>query len=145
MKNKNNIDELFKSKLEERVFDIKPEFLDQLNDQLDARAKGKRKKYIYLSAGLVLLLFAVLVGALLISNDEATEQAQINQKYIDQKASGSNTENTKSNSDQSFKNGENGKKSTQSGDDSITIGSNEGSGEEGLAGSGETGNEGSGE
>ena len=78
MKNKNNIDELFKSKLEERAFDIKPAFLDQLNGQLDARAAGKGRGFIYFSAGILLLLSVVFVGIIMLSNDEPTNSNQAN-------------------------------------------------------------------
>ncbi len=78
MKNKNNIDELFKSKLEERAFDIKPAFLDQLNGQLDARAAGKGKGFIYFSAGILLLLSVVFVGIIMLSNDDPTNSNQAN-------------------------------------------------------------------
>ncbi|MFT6246226.1 MAG: hypothetical protein ACJA0U_003186, partial [Salibacteraceae bacterium] len=76
MKNKNKIDELFKSKLEERAFDIKPAFLDQLNGQLDARAAAKGRGLIYFSVGILLLLSIVFVGIIMLSNDEPTNSNQ---------------------------------------------------------------------
>ncbi|MFT6924013.1 MAG: hypothetical protein ACJA1C_003033 [Crocinitomicaceae bacterium] len=76
MKNKNNIDELFKSKLEERAFDIKPAFLDQLNGQLDAHTAGKGRGFIYFSVGILLVLSIVFVGIIMLSNDEPTNSNQ---------------------------------------------------------------------
>jgi hypothetical protein len=76
LKNKNNIDELFKSKLEERAFDIKPAFLDQLNGQLDAHTAGKGRGFIYFSVGILLVLSIVFVGIIMLSNDEPTNSNQ---------------------------------------------------------------------
>lgn len=77
MKKNNNIDELFKSKLEDREFDIKPAFLDDLNDQLDAHGSVKRrKKFFYFFAVTAFVLLLVFLGTVVVSNDDSVQQAK---------------------------------------------------------------------
>jgi len=77
LKENDNIDKLFKSKLEAREFDIKPAFLNDLNSRLDARASGKRrKKFILFFTITALVLLVGLVTTLVMLNDDYQEPAK---------------------------------------------------------------------
>jgi len=72
LKENDNIDKLFKSKLGAREFDIKPAFLNDLNGRLDAHASGKRrKKFILFFAITALILLVGVVTTLVMLNHDS--------------------------------------------------------------------------
>jgi hypothetical protein len=83
VKEPNNIDELFKTKLQNRKFEVKPEYLDQLNDQLDNLPRtGRKRRFFFVTGGILAVLIIFLSGLFLLSDSKVqvddTEISQAN-------------------------------------------------------------------